>query len=599
MSLVGKLLRQGIKSADDLARQVMPAIMQTGDSVLIETTTNALRKMGANVPSQPGAGLLGTLNVPTSRQLGQAPKPAFGPGATRPAPTTGGAPGVRGVPPLVQNRPPAPLAEAPTPPVRYPEPTRGETARQITMLKPGEGEVGSMGSRLTYRPGTQGVDGRLGSTTYGQGLEVGATSAYPRIPAGSSAQEQMRLSSQLNRGPSTAELPGTPLLRTQGANQYVAPRPAWGRGAAGEVLEPSPDDVLFRGGQVLDPSVVDVLFGGSRGGGAGAQVLQGGRGGALVRSPGGEMVDELMIDPVYVREISERAPELVGAFRNAAGGVQTADLGNILSNRALIAALGAAGLGATGYGVASVMGGGSQDRTGETTAQAPTVPGRPLFTEDGATPLGDGAAPVAPATAPGTGVIDPSAASPSPAAIITSGGAQRESAVREALAQSDPAAAAVMRATEALPPEKYTPQRGGLAQYYADRAAYANQAPVRKELVEMMRGMQTERSGDLAAWAQNNPALAYEIQRRQLANPAANQQSAEAITTTTVTTPMGSETAANAVGNAEATGQAVTNPTQGSFEMVDATRPQIQSNLQRVQDFIQRQAPRSRMYAGY
>ena len=85
MSLVGKLLRQGIKSADDLARQVMPAIMQTGDSVLIERTTNALRKMGADVPSQPGPGLLGTRNVPTARELGQAPKPAFGLGASRPA----------------------------------------------------------------------------------------------------------------------------------------------------------------------------------------------------------------------------------------------------------------------------------------------------------------------------------------------------------------------------------------------------------------------------------------------------------------------------------------------------------------------------------
>jgi len=232
---------------------------------------------------------------------------------------------------------------------------------------------------------------------------------------------------------------------------------------------------------------------------------------------------------------------------------------------------------------------------GQPTAQAPT-PGRPLFTEDGRTPLGDGAPSVAPATQPGPGIIDPSSAA---APIVTSGGAQRESAVREALAQADPVAAAVMRATEAMPPEKYTPERGGIAKYYADRAAYANQAPVRKELVEMMRGMQTERSGDLAAWAQANPALAYEIQRRQLANPAANQQSAESVTTTTITTPMGSETAANAVGNAEAMGQAVTAPSQGAFDMVDVTRPQVQSNLQRVQDFIQRQAPRSRMYAGY
>jgi len=596
MSLVGKLLRAGISSVDDLARQVMPAIMQTGDSVLIERTTNALRKMGASVPSQPGAGLLGTRNVPTSRQLGQAPKPQFGPGATPSAPQTGGAPGVRGVPALAQNRPPAPLAEAPRPPVRYPEPARGETARQITMLKPGEGEVGSMGTRLTYRPGTQGVGGRLGSTTYGEGVELGASSAYPRPPVGSSAQEQMRLSSQLNRGGSSAELRGTPLLRTRGDNQYVAPRPAFGPGATGELLEPSPADVLFRGGQALDPSVVDVMFRGSRGGGGGlGRAAQGGPGGALVRSPGGEMVDELMIDPVRVREIFETSPELLaGTLRNATGGVQTANLGALLSNPKLLAALAATG-GATGFGIASMLSGDSQDQVGQPTAQAPT-PGRPLFTEDGRTPLGDGAPSVAPATQPGPGIIDPSSAA---APIVTSGGAQRESAVREALAQADPVAAAVMRATEAMPPEKYTPERGGIAKYYADRAAYANQAPVRKELVEMMRGMQTERSGDLAAWAQANPALAYEIQRRQLANPAANQQSAESVTTTTITTPMGSETAANAVGNAEAMGQAVTAPSQGAFDMVDVTRPQVQSNLQRVQDFIQRQAPRSRMYAGY
>lgn len=574
MSLVGKLLRQGIKSADDLARQVMPAIMQTGDSVLIERTTNALRKMGASVPSQPGPGLLGTRSVPTAQQLGQAPRPAFGPGATPSAPATGGAPGVRGVPPLAQNRPPAPLAEAPTPPVRYPEPTRGETARQITMLKPGEGEVGSMGSRLTYRPGTQGVNGRLGSTTYGEGVEVGASSAYPR--PGRSLGETMESSFAMR-----PEAPGTPLLRTQGANQYVAPRPAFGPGATGEALD----------------RTVDLAFGGARGGGgAGAQVMQGGPGGALVRSPGGEMVDELMIDPVRVREIFERSPELLGSIGNAAGGVQFGDLSRLATDPRVLAALGAAGLGAAGYGAASLMGGGSPDRTGETTAQVPATSNRPLFTEDGGVPLGDNAAAAIP---PGRGVIDPSAASPSPATIVTSGGAQRESAVREALAQADPAAAALMRATEALPPEKYTPERGGIAKYYADRAAYAAQAPVRKELVEMMRGMQTERSGDLAAWAQANPALAYEIQRRQLVNPAANQQSAESVTTTTVTTPMGSETSANAVGNAEAAGQAVTSPSQGAFDMVDATRPQIQSNLQRVQDFIQRQAPRSRMYAGY
>ena len=48
----------------------------------------------------------------------------------------------------------------------------------------------------------------------------------------------MRLSPQLNRGPSTAELPGTPLLRTQGSNQYVAPRAAFGPGAGPAPVDP-------------------------------------------------------------------------------------------------------------------------------------------------------------------------------------------------------------------------------------------------------------------------------------------------------------------------------------------------------------------------
>jgi len=474
---------------------------------------------------------------------------------------------VRGVPSLVQNRPAAPLGDVPTPPVGYPEPSRGETARQITMLKPGEGEVGSMGTRLTYRPGTEGINGRLGSTTYGEGAELGASSAYPR--PGRSLGGTM--DSSFNMRP---EMPGTPLLRTQGANQYVAPRPAFGPGATGEALD----------------RTVDLAFGGSRGGGGSlGRVAQGGPGGALVRSTGGEMVDELMIDPVRVREIFETSPELLaGTLRNAAGGLQTANLGSLLSDPKTLAALGLISAGG-GYGLASMLAGGEQDKTGQTTAEAPGVPPvRPFFTEDGAVPLGEGAAPAVPSA----GAAGSSAAA---APIITSGGEQRESAVREALAQAAPGAAAVQRATEPMSPERYR----SIEDYYAARQAYASNADKRRELMRFMEGQSPQLGAQLSQWAEANPTLAYEYQRRQLANPAANQQSAESITTTTITTPMGSETSANAVGNAEATGEAVVNPSQGSFEMVDATRPQIQSNLQRVQEFIQRQAPRSRMYAGY
>lgn len=597
LAAITDFILSGGKPAAKQIQRLLPALEMSGNRTLQNAGRRAAVQAGLtdeltafpSVVSRQG-GNLGLLGVrppapnlaPTPSNLnpalrgltGQAEIGALNPemqaiirAAEQSRTSTPSAPGVRGVSPLVQNRPPVPLAEAPKPPVRYPEPApAGQTARQMTMLKPGEGEVGSMGTRLTYRPGTEGLEGRLGSTTYGQGVEVGATSAYPRMTSGSPAQEQMRLSSQLNRGPSTAEMPGAPLLQTNGANQYVAPRPAFGPSATGVNLD----------------RIADLAFGAGRGAGAGADVMQGGRGGALVRSPGGQVVDELMINPVRVKEIFEANPQL---FNNAAGGIQMGNLGNLLSDPRILAALGAAGLGAAGFGAASMMSGESENKVGKPTAQVPAVGTTPLFTEDGVVPLGDGAPSVAPPTAPGPGVIDPSAAA---APIITSGGVQRESAVREALAQAAPAAAAVQRAVEPMSPEKYR----SIEDYYAAREAYTRNAGQRRELMKYMEGQSSTLGSQLAQWAQQNPALAYEYQRRQLANPAANQQSAEAVTTTTVTTPMGSETAANAVGNAEAVGQAVTNPNQASFAMVDATRPQIQSYLQRM-------APRSAMYAGY
>ena len=529
-SALPSLARFGIKNADDLARRIMPAVLQTGDDVLVERTTNALRNLGARVPSLPGPGLLGPQRAssavrPAPSQLPQSIRGFVGPSPTPPparaaVPATP-APGVRGVPALAQNRPPAPLAEAPTPPVRYPAPApASETARQITMLKPGPNEVGSMGTRLTYRAGTPGVDGRLGSTTYGQGAEIGASSVYPRIPAGASAQEQMRLSSQLNRGPSTAELPGTPLLRTQGSNQYVAPRAAFGLGAG--------------------PAPVD--------------------------------------------------PAVSAAFaRNAASGAELVDLGALLSNPAFRVAAGAGGLGLFVTGVAGMM---SDGRTGETTAGSPPSlpPTAPMFTEADGSPLG-AAAPgvVTPPTA--TGNIDPSVAAPT----VTGGNLQQESAAREALAQYAPGAAAVRRAVEPMSPERYR----SIEEYAAARQAYGQAEPEIQELMKYMEGQSSSVGGGLAMWASSNPVLAYRFQERQLANPAANQQSAESITTTTVTSPIGSQIDAAAVGNAQATADAAVNPSQGAFDMVGATAPQVQPNLQRVKDFIQRQAPRAAMYAGY
>jgi len=476
---------------------------------------------------------------------------------SRPSPSS--APGVRGVPSLAQNRPPVPLQEPPTPPVRYPGARpAGETRRQITFLKPGEDEVGSMGSRLTYRPGTQGTKGRLGSTTYGEGIEAGVDPASYRRSKDPSAAELVE--QRLAEGFPVREAPGTPLLRTDGSNQYVAPVPQ---------------------------------FGGSRGGALGGAAVEDlyGKGGALVRSPGGGLTEDLMIDPVFVQEISRRNPALAAGLRNATAGAALTDLASVFDPR-VIAALSAAGVG--GAGLAALFGGG-EDKVGEPSAgtppeiELPQALTRPMFTESDGTPLGDGAPAVAPPNPPARGNIDPSAP------VIYSGADQRDSAVREQMAQNSPGAAAVQRALEPKSPEQYR----SIEEYYAARKAYAEGADKRQELMRFMEGQSESLSSELGQWAQANPALAYEIQRRQLKNDAANQQSNEARTTNIATTQLGSDTPANAVGAGEAARQAVLNPTQGSLDMADALRMQNQPHLQRVQSMIQNMAPRSRMYAGY
>jgi hypothetical protein len=287
-------------------------------------------------------------------------------------------------------------------------------------------------------------------------------------------------------------------------------------------------------------------------------------------------------------------PAVDAAFaRNAAGGVELVDLGALLNNPAIRAAVGVGGLGLFGAGVAGMMSG---NRTGETTAGSPPslpltqAPTTPLFTERDGSPLGT-VDPGAAALPPAPGNIDPSVATPT----VTTGNLQQESAIREALAQSAPGAAAVRRAVEPMSPERYR----SIEDYAAARQAYAQAKPEIQQLMKYMEGQSPSIGGGLAMWASSNPVLAYNFQQRQLANPAAKQQSAESITTTAVTSPIGTQLDAAAVGNAQATAQAALEPTQGAFDMVDATRPQVQPNLQRVQEFIQRQAPRSAMYAGY
>jgi hypothetical protein len=140
---------------------------------------------------------------------------------------------------------------------------------------------------------------------------------------------------------------------------------------------------------------------------------------------------------------------------------------------------------------------------------------------------------------------------------------------------------------EPMSPERYK----NIADYYRARAAYSAQPEVNRELLKYVGGTggSPQMSADLEIWAQKFPGLAYEMQRRALANPAANQQSPEAVSTPTVVgTQMGSDnTMANPIGAAEAVGSQAVNPTAGGADLENATRMIQGVKLQRGQDLLE------------
>lgn len=448
------------------------------------------------------------------------------------------APGIRGLSPLVQNRPPvqgpytrtgkfvpdANEVAAPIVPAAAPRPQ--ETYLQKTFLTPGEGEVGSF-NRLRFPPGTVDVTGRkLGNVTYQPGLEAGLLQG-PALPP---------------TGGSVADLIQERLTRPRG---------------------PFPGEEL-----------------------------------------GGSLFDQA--DSAPVSALVNEAAEL----RNAAGGVRMTDLTNIsrfLTEMPMAARLAGVGVvgGGAGLGLASMFSRPNEGSApvGEYPSTAMSPPGNPpvspgglnspevMFREPDGTPLGS--QPVVPGYSYQSTRVDPTA----PAPVLTPG-ADRDSTRRAQLSQYDPSAAAIERAMEPRSPEMYK----NIGEYYAAREAYATQAPVRQALMKFAGGFSYDpaQAAQLEKWAAQYPMLAYELQRRSLTNPAANQQTSESVTTTTVTTPMGSQIDANAVGNAEATAEAAVNPTQGNTDLRAVTTPQEQPQLRRTRDFLEEQMnPRSRMYAGY
>jgi len=318
-----------------------------------------------------------------------------------------------------------------------------------------------------------------------------------------------------------------------------------------------------------------------------APVPEFGRGG-LVRSG----MDDLPVEKVRV-SVDPSAPRASAAVdpvvsMNSATGARQVDLSKMLSDPRVLAALGATGLGAVGVGMMNQGGGEEAAAPQAPVSQDPDLRiaerltgdlnANPLFRDPDGTALGGSFSEQSELGRLLREIQSNSGANPdSNAPLVTGGNDQRRSVMREAIQQADPVAAAVMRATEPMSPEKY----GSVAEYYAARQNYASQPSIREQLASQMEG-------NMATWAEANPALAYEIQRRSMINPQANQQSVESVTTPYQTgTQMGSQVENNAAGNAFFAGEAAITGEQGAQDLKSATDPILNAkSLNLIQSYL-------------
>lgn len=324
--------------------------------------------------------------------------------------------------------------------------------------------------------------------------------------------------------------------------------------------------------------------------------VPGGEPGALVRSPGGvvDTGESFTNIPVDVRVMDSDTMRSIAAARAANGGVQMGDLNKVADFLKTPAGFGTAlAGGALGAGMLARMFGGDQSvpTSAGTQGGGESTGSRVLIRDENGRPLGDTSAAEAAVTAAARtpASTDPSA----PGRMIVTAGDGGASERRAALAQSAPMQAAAERALEPRDPSSYK----NISDYYAARRAYAQNPAVANELANYaaQQFAESQVAEQLDKWAKLNPELVYEMQRRSMANPAANQQSPESVTTSQVVTSMGSNNQANAVGNSEATADIVTSErlrnalngvTQQAYDLRDATRPMEQPQLQRTQDLM-------------
>jgi len=123
------------------------------------------------------------------------------------------------------------------------------------------------------------------------------------------------------------------------------------------------------------------------------------------------------------------------------------------------------------------------------------------------------------------------------------------SSTQESMQQTDPVSAGVARMVAPRDPSSY----GNIGDYYADRERFVSAMSngSLRDLINRVGQTAQDQAQEIAlqSWATANKPLAYElINRMQMANPAANQQSGEQVTTSTYGSAMGDNNQANAMG---------------------------------------------------
>ena len=391
-------------------------------------------------------------------------------------------------------------------------------------------------------------------------------------------------------------------------------------------LEAAPTQYLDRGGALTR----------SAGGGMapptqGAGLATGGRGGALTRTPGSAI--EPGIEQVNVYEILGRGLTLpeglpITARANAMGGVNTVDLGQLMSSPGVAEAVAAGGSAAArriplgpvvgagalgGLGLAAYM----QDRqpgmqqaidafgrapgetqlgvptaTPEAGANTPSVTGAPLTAPAQPIAGGTNAIPgtVNPSTpgmtAPAAPVLPSPAGGQAPAAPVGSAmGAgsvpqlvdSRESEYRQA----------VQNAAQGL--RQDASQYKNVGDLYRVQAAYANAPGRAEEIIGALKGMGApasvgiESEANFETWARSNPELAYRLQlQMQRRGPSQQMPTAQGAV---LGTSMGTNTPNNAAGQARAAAINAAFGTQGSADLNATLAPQAYQTLEKMPMF--------------